>query len=256
MTVISAVALISNSRKSEIYLSRRLNRMKIMLVLAVLMIAYFAISTSDIAQAWEILGTGTEALLGGDLTDPEDDGLPDQDEGYNVIFSSNDEPGFGGGEFAFNVFDNRLGPSNDKWCCGPGGGIPDEGLHITVELEEPYRLTHFTVSSANDVPARDPIDWAIQGSNDGTNFTDIFSYEGESLWDQRLQVIRFDAGDDFPVQNTGYKFIRFVCFDTAANPAGAYYQVGEIEYFGEPGGAAVDPKVNLITTWGSLKNNR
>jgi hypothetical protein len=230
--------------------------MKIMLVLAVLMVAYFAISTSDMAQAEEVLGTGTGELLGGDLTDPEDDGNPEADEGYNAIFTSNEEPGFGGGEFAFNVFDNVLGPGNDKWCCGPGGGIPDEGLWVTAELEEPHRLTHFTVSSANDVPARDPTVWEIQGSNDGTNFTTIFSHDGDSFWDQRLQVVRFDAGDDFEVQSTGYKFIRFVCFDTAANPAGAYYQVGEIEYFGEPGGAAVDPKAKLTTTWGSLKNNR
>ena len=96
--------------------------MKIMMVLAglVLMMAYVVIGTSNIAQAEEVLGTGTESLLGGDLTDPEDDGEPESDEGYNAIFSANDEPGFGGGEFAFNVFDNRLGPSNDKWCCGVG----------------------------------------------------------------------------------------------------------------------------------------
>ena len=131
--------------------------MKIMLVLAgfVLMIA-FVISTSDMAQAEEVLGTGTGSLLGGDLTDPEDDGEPEADKGYDAKFSANDEPGFGGGEFAFNVFDNRLGPSNDKWCCGRGGGIPKEGLHVTAEFDEPYALTHFTVSSANDVPPRDP----------------------------------------------------------------------------------------------------
>ena len=151
--------------------------MKTMLVLAgfVLMIACFVIGTSDMAQASEILGVGTESLLGGDLTDPEDDGNPEADEGYNVIFSSNDEPGFAGGEFSFNVFDNILGPGNDKWCCGPGAGIPEEGLHITVELDDPQALTHFTVSSANDVPGRDPTVWEIQGSNDGANFTTIFS---------------------------------------------------------------------------------
>ena len=46
--------------------------MKIMMVLAgfVLMIAYCVISTSDTAQAEEVLGTGTNELLGGDLTDP------------------------------------------------------------------------------------------------------------------------------------------------------------------------------------------
>ena len=230
--------------------------MKIMLVLAgfVLMIACFVISTSDMAQASEILGTGTEALIGGDLTDPEDDGSPDSDDGYNAIFSSNDEPGFGGGEFAFNVFDNRLGPSNDKWCCGPGGGIPDEGLWVTAELEKPHRLTHFTVSSANDTPGRDPTVWEVQGSNDGEKFTTIFSHDGESLWgNTRLQVIRFDAGEDFDVQRTGYRFFRHVTFDTAMNPAGAYFQIGEIEYFGVPGGTAVDPKAKLTTTWGDIK---
>ena len=165
--------------------------MKTMLVLAgfVLMIAYAVIGTSNTAQAEEVLGTGTDSLLGGDLTDPEDDGEAESDEGYNAIFSANEEPGFGGGEFAFNVFDNRLGPSNDKWCCGAGGGIPEEGLHVTAEFEEAYGLTHFTVSSANDVPARDPTVWEIQGSNDGEDFTTIYSHDGESFWDQRLQVV-------------------------------------------------------------------
>ena len=92
--------------------------MKIMLVLAgfVLMIAFCVISTSDLAQAEEVLGVGTDSLLGGDLTDPEDDGNPEADDGYNAKFTANDEPGFAGGEFAFNVFDNVLGPGNAKWC--------------------------------------------------------------------------------------------------------------------------------------------
>ena len=219
------------------------------------MIACFVMGTSDTAQAEEILGVGTESLLGGDITDPEDDGNPEADDGYDVIFSSNDEPGFAGGEFSFNVFDNVVGGGNDKWCCGPGGGIPDEGLHITVEFAEPQILTHFTISSANDTPARDPIDWEIQGSNNGTDFTTIFSQEGDSLWGAtRLQVILFEAGEDFDVQKNAYQFLRFVCFDTVANPAGAYYQVSEIEYFGGPG-AAVDPESKLTATWGSLKSN-
>jgi hypothetical protein len=123
MTAISAVALMLNSRKSEI--SRRLKRMKNMLVLAgfMLLIACFVMGTSNVAQAWEVLGVGTESLLGGDITDPEDDGDPEADSGYNVIFSSNDEPGFGGGEFAFNVFDNILGPSNDKCAAGLGAAF-------------------------------------------------------------------------------------------------------------------------------------
>ena len=204
-------------------------------------------------KSWE---TGTASLLGGDLTDPEDDGSPDADEGYNAIFTANEEPGFGGGEFSFNVFDNRLGGGNDKWCCGRGGGIPDEGLHITAELEDPYVLTHFTVSSANDVPARDPTEWEVQGSNDGEDFTTIFSHSGDSFWTARLQVVLFEAGKDYDAQTTAYRFFRHVTFNTASNPAGAYFQIGEIEYFGADSSTAVDAKAKLTTTWGSIKNAR
>ena len=231
--------------------------MKFILVLAgfVLMIAYSVIGTSDIAQAEEVLGVGTDSLLGGDLTDPEDDGNPESDDGYNAKFTANDEPGFGGGESAFNVFDNRLGPSNDKWCCGRGGGIPKEGLWVTAEFEEPYALTHFTVSSANDVPARDPTVWEVQGSIDGKEFETIYAHDGDSFWDARLQVVLFEAGEDYDVQKVGYKFFRHVTFDTASNPAGAYFQIGEIEFFGDDS-YPVDPKSKLTTKWGSIKKAR
>ena len=231
--------------------------MKIMFVLAgfVLMMAYCIIGTSDLAQAEKVLGTGTGSLIGGDLTDPEDDGEPDEDKGYNAKFSSNEEPGFGGGEFSFNVFDNRLGPINDKWCCGKGGGIPKEGLYVTAEFDEPYALTHFTVSSANDVPARDPTVWEVQGSVDGKKFETIYAHDGKSFWDQRLQVVLFEAGKDYDKPKVGYRFFRHVTFDTASNPNGAYFQIGEIEYFGDDS-FPVDPISKLATTWGSIKNVR
>ena len=232
--------------------------MKYMLVLTgiVLMIAFSIIGTINITQAEEILGTGTGALLGGDLTDPEDDGQADVDEGYNAVFTGNDEPSFGGGENAFNIFDNILGGGNAKWCCGPQGGIPEEGLHVTAEFEIAYVLTHFTVSSANDTPGRDPTVWEIQGSNDGEEFATIFSHDGGSFWTERLQVVRFDAGVDFDAQTTAYRFLRFVTFDTELEPNGAYFQVCEVEYFGEEGTTPVDAKAKLATTWGSIKNDR
>ena len=231
-------------------------KMMSLLVGFVLIAGFCVISISDIAQAEKVLGTGTSSLMGGDLTDPEDDGAADADEGYNATFTSNEEPGFGGGEFSFNVFDNILGGGNAKWCCGRGGGIPEEGLHITAEFEMAYVLTHFTVSSANDADGRDPTEWAIQGSNDGEAFTTIFSHDGDSVWNERLQVILFEAGVDYDDQTTGYSFLRFVTFNTASNPNGAYFQLGEIEYFGVAAVTAVEAKAKLTTTWGSIKNFR
>ncbi len=93
--------------------------------------------------------------------------------------------------------------------------------------------------------------WEIQGSNDGEDFTTIFAHDGDSLWNERLQVIRFDAGDDFDKQKIGYRFFRFITFKTVQ----AHFQIGEIEYFGDTS-FPVDPKAKLTTTWGSIKKDR
>ena len=59
----------------------------------------------------------------------------------------------------------------------------------------------------------------------------------------------FEAGKDYDRQKVGYKFFRHVTFDTASNPNGAYFQIGEIEYFGDDS-FPVDPRAKLATTWG------
>ncbi|MCZ7634645.1 MAG: hypothetical protein M5U12_00345 [Verrucomicrobia bacterium] len=70
----------------------------------------------------EILGVGADFLLGGDLTDPENDGIDAlgmaTDPSWNwKSISASHEPDFEGGENAFNIFDNKVGGGNDKWCC-------------------------------------------------------------------------------------------------------------------------------------------
>ena len=171
--------------------------------------------------------------------------------------------GFGGGENAFNVFDNILGPGNAKWCCGQGGGISiDNPMWVSAQLPIGHFLTNFTVSSANDVPDRDPTHWAIQGSNDGSNYSDIYVFEDDfGPWFDRLEVIEFKAGDDFPAQTTSYEYFRMATYNTIANPSGAYFQVGEIEFFGTPDGNTVLPlfiggeSTIGSQTWNSTRSN-
>jgi hypothetical protein len=194
---------------------------------------------------------GTAAIRGSDLTDPENDGQADADVGYNAVFSGNEEPAFGGGESAFNVFDNRVGGGNDKWCCGTGNQIPAEGYQVTAQLNAgPHILSSFTLTSGNDTPPRRPSVWEIRGSNDGANFTTIFSVNetdvatkapnGDSDGDRTVfsadnQTVEFTAGTDFPVPaSSGYQYFRFVVFDTPGSPGGNHFQLNEIEYFGTP----------------------
>jgi len=203
------------------------------------------------------LGTGTGALLGGDLTDPEDDGVEGPNPGsgnwdtlswnwVHVTASSEEYFGnHGGSEGAFDLFDNQVGAGQTKWCCN---GPPQ---WLTVEFAEPISIDSFTVTSGNDVPGRDPLTWGIYGSNDGVTFNPIFEQDDPvSLWPQRLQVLLFTLPRPAPP----YRFIRYEVTATGGN-----HQINEIEYFGavasdrlqlEVAGSPLDPAL-LRLTWPS-----
>ncbi|NQU20127.1 MAG: hypothetical protein HQ567_02510, partial [Candidatus Nealsonbacteria bacterium] len=200
------------------------------------------------AQAAVVLGTGTGALLGGDLTDPENDGDPQADVNYNWVgITSTNEPGFGGGEFSYNIFDNQVGGGAAKWCCDGVGG---DGHQVTVEFDTAYVLTHFTATSSNDTPGRDPSVWEIQGSNDGVSFDTIFSMDNPTaaVWNgARNQVVLFEAGSDYPMPSESYRFLRYDVQNTEMG--GGAHALSELEFFGIPfvtknmtwtGGAAGD----------------
>jgi len=199
-------------------------KIKILALLA----ASFLLAPS--AHAFAILGNGTGSLVGGDLTDPENNGAADSNVNYDAIFRSSVEPFFGGGEGAFNVFDNQLGGGNAKWCCnGPGAGS------VWVEADfgiNQYVLTSFTASSANDVASRDADQWQIKGSNDGINYTTIFDYniDGTSPWASRLQVNQYTAGIDYALP-TAFSIFRY---EATSVVSGSNHQIGELEFFGEP----------------------
>jgi hypothetical protein len=202
--------------------------------LVVAVAALLCVSLSS-ASAFTIRGTGTGSLIGGDLTDPENDGLPDLDQNYNATFSSSEEPGFGGGEFAFNVFDNLVGPSNAKWCCGDQNNFPVNPISIDAIFTQRFVLNRFTITSGNDTPTRDPRVWQILGSNDGSTFTPIFTQNdpNASLGGIiRDQVLEFDSGSDFLVP-AAYSTFRFETTATGAT-TGARFQLAELEYFGTP----------------------
>ena len=206
-------------------------------------------------------------LLGGDLTDPEDDGTESetifangdvgQTAGTNfnwVSITANAEEyfgNFGGSEGSFDMFDNLTGGGQNKLCCG---GAP---VFATVEFENPVSLTHFTLTSSNDTPSRDPLDFQIQGSNDGITFEIIYErIDGPSIWGAtRNQTARIDL----PSASNPYKFIRY----DVTRTGGPNHALAEIEYFGEAGSLApleviafsYDKETKQVSlTWNSRNN--
>lgn len=178
--------------------------------------------------------------IGGDLTDPENDGneaLPynpgaGQFAGFNAIFTSNNEPSFNNGEASFNVFDNQVGAAggNNKWCCDNPGSIAG-GFKLDAKiLGNPNFLTSFTLTSSNDSPERDPLAFSILGSNDGVNFETIFAYDNEfgNLFTARNQTLVFEAGVDFEFVTKAYSTFRY----EVTRAGTTAHALAEIEYFG------------------------
>ncbi|MEX2215667.1 MAG: PEP-CTERM sorting domain-containing protein [Phycisphaeraceae bacterium] len=206
------------------------------------------------AQALTVLGTGNAALVGNDLTDLGNNGVegsyapPGNLGGFDAVFFASNEAAFGGGENAFNVFDNLTGGGNNKWCCGAGPADPAigktqidpqiVGANFATTLGQRV-LTAFTLTSSNDTPARDPRVWAIEGSNNTTNgldgsWTVIYSRTDPNSadWTARDQVIRYSPADgDVFLSSLPFTAFRMVTTATGAT-TGAFFALGEIELFG------------------------
>ena len=84
------------------------------------------------------------------------------------------------------------GDVNSKWLAFEPNGW------IRYELSEPVAVVHYALSSANDSPERDPRDWELQGSHDGTAWTTLDSQTGQDF-SERFQTkeYRFDNAEAF-----------------------------------------------------------
>lgn len=103
------------------------------------------------------------------------------------IFSASHENGNGPNavEASKNVFD---GDPQTKFLVG---GFANS-LWMQVELNEPTVANAYTLTSANDAEERDPMDWRLEGSHDGTSWTQLDSKTSEEFVDRFMQrVFRF-----------------------------------------------------------------
>ena len=221
----------------------------------ILIIGFLSVFLIDLGKVSEvnakvILGTGTSSLIGGDLTDPEDDGIDGTDGtagnwNWTSILASSENAWISEG--AYNVFDNQVGGGDMKWCCeGPTQSI-------YVQFSTTYVLTHFTITSGNDAGGRDPDQWEIQGSNDGTNWTTIFEYDddGTSPFTARSQVIRYNGGgDDFDTPDA-YSYFRYIVTSVVS---GSMHQINELEFFGtestSSSSSTTDPTTDSVVVGG------
>ncbi|MBN1411007.1 MAG: discoidin domain-containing protein [Spirochaetales bacterium] len=98
-------------------------------------------------------------------------------------------------------------------------------------------ITQYTITSANDVPDRDPYSWTLQGSTNGSTWTTIDSRSGEDF-PNRFQTRTFSFSN-----SASYNYYRL----NMNNNAGTILQIAEWELYGTGGGNTTAAPTNTST---------
>ncbi|TWT78239.1 CotH protein [Posidoniimonas polymericola] len=161
-------------------------------------------------------GTELGDLMGGDLTDPEDDG------DLAVTFVGGASSNSPTGEEPAKALDNNDGA---KWLA-----FAPEGTYYQVQFNDnlPRFVDGYTITSANDAPDRDPYSWTLSGSNDGVNYTVVDTRTAQDF-DSRFQTRLYEFSN-----TAGFTHYRFD-FQTEYGVTGANrpvaIQLAELELF-------------------------
>jgi len=203
------------------------------------------VSVTSTAHALPIIrGTGNTALIGNDLTDLGNNGVetsyapPGNLGGFDAVFFASTQAAFNSSQSAFNVFDNLTGGTDNKWCCSSVSQATDGsgqfvGANFSTTLAAGINtsivLNRFTLTSSNDTPGRDPDVWAIQGSDGGVIWTNIFSTTTNLFSATRNQVLEFSVANGDFITPIGFDQFRLFVDSTAGSGA---FALGELELFG------------------------
>jgi alpha-L-fucosidase 2 len=118
-------------------------------------------------------------------------GTPDN---VHVTSPSGHEKGDG------NSIDNSVdGQKDTKWCIDQPGQL----VVWQVELPEAKAIASYAITSANDVPARDPQQWTLAGSLDGKTWQELDRRNLGKPFASRRQTRRFTV--EKPVSSRFYR---------------------------------------------------
>ncbi|AGZ38905.1 GH92 family glycosyl hydrolase [Actinoplanes friuliensis] len=115
------------------------------------------------------------------------------------------------GEGKTQVFD---GDKGTKWLTFATTGW------VQAKLAAPLTVEKYALTSANDVPERDPRDWQLQGSTDGTTWTTLDTQTGQAF-EKRGQTKEYTVANPQP-----YSYYRLTI---TANGGAPIVQLAEVE---------------------------
>lgn len=110
--------------------------------------------------------------------------------------------------------------TSTKWFAsgsGSGGWIQYDFAGSTA-----YAINKYTITSANDAPDRDPKNWTLKDSNDGTNWTTVDTQTNQTF------ANRFQKNTYTFTNTTAYQIYRL---DVSSANGSTDLQLAEIEMF-------------------------
>jgi hypothetical protein len=113
------------------------------------------------------------------------------------ITSNSGEKQLGTREGPEKAFD---GNSRTKYCTY----ATSIWLQIALQKESIKPFSHYAITTANDVPNRDPQDWQLLGSNDGQSWSELDARSDEQF-EKRYQTRIFDIKS--PGKYSFYKLV-------------------------------------------------
>ncbi|NUS90383.1 MAG: glycoside hydrolase family 92 protein, partial [Streptomyces sp.] len=103
-----------------------------------------------------------------------------------------------GGEVKENLVD---GESSTKWL------VFEKTAWLEFDLKDPVKAVRYALTSANDVPGRDPADWTLKGSADGSDWKTLDTRENQSF-SARLQTREFAFDNETAYQHYRLEITR------------------------------------------------
>ncbi|MDG5976359.1 hypothetical protein H010_13926 [Hydrogenophaga taeniospiralis CCUG 15921] len=121
------------------------------------------------------------------------------------------------GEGIANTLD---GNTATKWCVQTNAAV----IPWQIQLLQPTVVSSYALTSANDVPARDPLGWTLSGSDDGLTWTALHTVTLAAPFEQRGMT------KSFSFSNT--RAWRHYRFDFRHDTTQWYFQIAEVRLDG------------------------
>ncbi|WP_165233352.1 glycosyl hydrolase family 95 catalytic domain-containing protein [Aquisphaera insulae] len=120
------------------------------------------------------------------------------------------------------------GDPGTKWC------VQDPGRTVAwqADLASPREVRSYSLTSADDMPERDPRDWVLEGSNDGKAWTLLDHRTLDAPFAKRFEARTFEIAHP-----GAYRSYRFTFTPT---PGVSHFQVAEIALAGVTLGGDAD----------------